>query len=171
MELLEIVKYPNPTLRENCQEISSIDDQIRSLLNKMANTMYDAPGVGLAAPQIGENIRAIVIDVGIDDGANNKLYKLINPKIINQTGEVDSDEGCLSIPGITGVIKRAESVIVSALDENGEELTIEAGGLLSVCLQHEIDHLNGILFIDHMSKLKREMIKKKLKRLEDDFGK
>lgn len=171
MAILKIVKYPSPVLRESCKPITSFDNNLNKLLDSMAETMYNAPGVGLAAPQVGKTIRAIVVDVGKDDqvGEPAKLHKLVNPKIIAQSGKMDSEEGCLSIPGLTGVIQRATEVVINAQDESGKNLELSAGGLLAICLQHEIDHLNGILFIDHMSKLKRELVKKKLKRLEEEY--
>lgn len=171
MAILEIIKYPSPTLRESCKAIDTFDDHLRKLLDDMAETMYDAPGVGLAAPQVGKTIRAIVVNVGEDQQTAEpaKLYKLVNPKILVQSGEVDSEEGCLSIPGLTSVIKRSAEIVISGQNEFGKDLEIAAGGLLAICLQHEIDHLNGVLFIDHMSKLKRELVKKKLRRLEEEY--
>ncbi len=167
MALLDIVLYPDPCLREMCEPVEQVTDEIRKLLDDMADTMYDAPGIGLAGPQVGVNYRVLVVDVGEDPpaGHESSLFKLINPEIVEETGKTDSEEGCLSIPDIRETIKRAETVVVRALNERGEEVTIEADGMLAICLQHEIDHLNGVLFIDHLSKLKLRLIKSKLNKL------
>jgi len=164
---LEIVKYPDSRLREVCAPVEAVDDRLRQLLNNMAETMYDAPGVGLAGPQVGVMSRIIVVDVG---GASenrdtvSRLYKLINPELVSHEGKIDSEEGCLSIPGITETISRYSSVVVEAIDERGKEVSIEAEGFLAIALQHEIDHLDGVLFIDHLSRLKREIVKAKAKK-------
>ena len=167
MAVLEILKYPNAKLREVCPPVDTVDDELRAVLDDMAETMYDAPGVGLAGPQVGVMKRIIVVDVeqriGEEESAS-RLYKLVNPELVDHEGHLDSEEGCLSIPGITETIPRASAVVVSALDEHGKETVIEAEGFLAVALQHEIDHLNGILFIDHLSRLKREMVKAKIKK-------
>lgn len=160
MALLEIVLYPDEGLREVCAPVPSVDDSIRQLLDNMAETMYDAPGIGLAAPQVGVSKRAIVVDVEGD-----QLFKMVNPEIIHTEGQVDSEEGCLSIPDIRERIKRAERIKVKGLDETGAPFELEAEGMLAICLQHEIDHLNGVLFIDYLSRLKKQLIKGKLKRL------
>lgn len=164
MSILELVLYPDPKLKEVSSEIQTIDDEIRELLNNMVETMYDAPGIGLAAPQIGKNIRAIVVDVGEEKGKN--LLKLINPEIIESSGETKTEEGCLSIPGVSEIVTRPSNVTIRALDEHGKQVELSADGLLAVCLQHEIDHLDGILFIDHLSKLKMRMVQGKLKKLK-----
>ena len=170
MALLEIVEFPNAGLKENCKPVEQVTNEIRLLLDNMAETMYDAPGVGLAAPQIGIQKRIIVVDAGPDDPEDEndtgKLYKLINPKIIEKEGQIDSEEGCLSIPGIKETVKRAKRVVVEALDENGEKITIDSDTFLAIVLQHEIDHLNGILFIDHLSRLKQKLVKAKIKKLK-----
>ena len=163
MAELSIVQYPDSRLREECEPIQEITDEVRALLDDMAETMYAAPGIGLAGPQIGDCRRLVVIDVG---EPNKKLYKLINPEIVNETGTVNSEEGCLSIPDVRETIKRAEQVVVQALDENGDNIEIEADGLLALCLQHEIDHLDGVLFIDHLSKLKKQLVRSKLNKLK-----
>jgi len=166
MSILDIVLYPNPVLKEVAQTIKEVNPEIKQLLDDMAETMYDAPGIGLAAPQIGKSIRAVVIDVGFDEeGGERTLYKLVNPEIVARSGEASGEEGCLSIPDVRESVERAERVTVEALDENGQPIKIEADGLLSVCLQHEIDHLDGVLFIDKLSRLKRELIRGKLKKL------
>lgn len=142
MGIRVIVKHPDPILREKSTEVKHITDNTIKLLEDMAETMYDANGVGLAAPQVGINKRIVVIDAG--DG----LIELINPEIISVEGEQIGPEGCLSIPGLTGEVKRAQKCTVKALDRNGNEFIMEGEGLLSRAFQHEIDHLNGILFID-----------------------
>lgn len=172
MAILDLVLYPDPRLREETTRVEEVTPEIQSLLEDMAETMYDAPGIGLAAPQIGSNLRLCVVDVGSpeeegDEDAEPKpnLYKLVNPEIIKKEGEIDSEEGCLSIPTIREKVKRAERVVVKAQNELGEEIEIEADGLFGICLQHEIDHLDGVLFIDYLSKLKNQLIKSKLKKL------
>ena len=166
MPLLEILNYPHPVLRKHASPIARVTDEIRELLDDMAATMYDAPGIGLAAPQVGHSIRAIVIDVDHDEdsGQGKNLIKLINPEIISATGSVESEEGCLSLPGIRDYVARAAAVTVKAIDPDEKEIKIEATDLLAACLQHEIDHLNGVLIIDHFSRLKRELAKAKLKK-------
>jgi peptide deformylase len=169
MPVLEIVEYPDSRLKQECQLVEEVSEETRTLLADMAETMYEAPGVGLAAPQIGILQRIIVVDPGPEDPddeeAKGQLFKLINPEIVESAGKVDSEEGCLSIPGIRETIKRFERVVVEALDENGQEVTIEADGFLAIVLQHEIDHLDGILFIDHLSRLKQKLVKSKIKKL------
>lgn len=166
MAKLEILSVPNPVLREVAKPVERVDDRIRRILSDMAETMYDAPGVGLAAPQVGILERLIVVDIGDrDEGIPGRLYKLINPEIVESSGSLEFEEGCLSIPGIREKVTRPEKVKVRALDEKGEMTEIEADGILSVCLQHEIDHLNGVLFIDRLSRVRRELIKAKLNRL------
>jgi peptide deformylase len=174
MAKLDILIYPDPKLREICAPVEVIDASVLKLLDDMAETMYDAPGIGLAASQVGALIQAIVIDLGDSEDEENprpgKLYKIINPEIIQKQGKVDSEEGCLSIPDIRASIKRAEKVTVKYQDEHGKEQIISADGLMGFCLQHEIDHLNGVLFIDHLSRLKRELLNKQLKQLgKNDF--
>lgn len=165
MALLKIVEYPDPILRKECAEISNIDQNIRKLVEDMSETMYEAPGVGLAAPQIGENIKLIVLDpnAGLEDEPSQFL-SLINPVITACSGKVDSEEGCLSIPGIKETIKRHEKITVTALDLEGKDIKIDADGFLAIVLQHEIDHINGVLFIDHLSRLKQKIVKAKIKK-------
>jgi peptide deformylase len=166
MAKLEILTIPDPRLREVAQPVEKIDDRVRSILSDMAETMYDAPGVGLAAPQVGILERLIVVDIGDrDKGIPGKLYKLINPEISASSGKMEFEEGCLSIPGIREKVSRPEFIKVKALDENGQSIQIEAEGLLSICIQHEIDHLNGVLFIDRLSRVRKELIRSKLNRL------
>lgn len=167
MSLLEIVLYPDPILREKCEPVTEITDEIRALIDDMTQTMYDAPGIGLAASQVGSRHRVIIVDVGDDEetGRRSRLYQIINPEIIETAGSVESEEGCLSIPDIRESVKRSRSITVQGLDPDGKTIKIEAEGLLSICLQHEIDHLDGILFIDRISRLKRELVKSRLKKL------
>lgn len=166
MAILDIRIYPDEVLREVCLPVENITDEIRTLLDNMAETMYDAPGIGLAAPQVGSTHRVIVLDVG-DDPENeqsSRLYKIINPEIVDSHGKTKTEEGCLSIPEMRELVPRAAEVHVKGLDPDGNPLSIEADGLLAICLQHEIDHLNGVLFIDHLSRLKRDLLKAKYKK-------
>ncbi|WP_309121354.1 peptide deformylase [Paenibacillus sp.] len=144
MAIRIIVKHPDPVLREVAKPVPKVTPNIQKLLTDMAETMYDAPGVGLAAPQIGISKRVIVIDVGDDHG----LIEMVNPEIVEAGGEQLGPEGCLSIPGLQGDVRRKDRLKVKGLDRNGNEIVIEADGFLSRAFQHEIDHLNGVLYID-----------------------
>ena len=156
-KLIPIIKVPDPVLREIATPVAEITDGTRQLLDDMAATMYDAPGIGLAAPQINISQRIIVMDCGKDESP--ELFKMINPEIISQSDARSVlEEGCLSIPDQTADVERPAEVEVRYLDENGTSQSLVATGLLAACVQHEIDHLNGILFIDHISRLKRDMI-------------
>lgn len=168
----DIVMFPDPRLKEECDPIESVTDEVRALLDDMAETMYAADGIGLAAPQVGELIRAIVIDLGADEqsGRTPKRYDLINPVLLERSGDTEYDEGCLSIPGIRETVKRSARVVVEALDRNGERYVIDADGLLAICLQHEIDHINGILFLDRIGSAKRELLRPKLRELVDQYA-
>ena len=169
MAIRDIVLYPDARLREVCDPVTEVTHEVLELLDDMAETMYQAPGIGLAAPQVGSRHRALVVDVGDpENGETGRLYKLINPEIVSHEGSCDSEEGCLSIPGLRETITRAETVVVTALSPEGEELKIEADGILAICLQHEIDHLDGVLFIDHLSRLKRELVKSKLRKMSEE---
>lgn len=155
--ILELKKHPNSALRKKAEKVKEIDEEVTVLIDNMLETMYANQGVGLAAPQIGVSKQIVVIDIG--DGP--KIF--INPKILKKKGEEMSEEGCLSVPGTYLKIKRAKEVTVEALNERGEEFTIEATGLLARCLQQEIDHLNGVLILNRLSfwdKLKRKLFKK-----------
>ena len=156
MTILKIVTVPDSILRKKCSPVTSFDKKLKTLLDDMYETMLDAPGVGLAAPQVGVDLNVTVID--IEDGKNR--FNLVNPEIIFREGVQKSSEGCLSIPDFKETIDRAEKVVVKAFDEKGKEFIIEGTGLLSACLQHEIDHLNGILFTDYLSKFKIKYLKK-----------
>ena len=156
-KLIPIIKVPDPILRETAKPVTEITDGIRRLLEDMAATMYDAPGIGLAAPQVNIGQRVIVMDCGKD--AAPELFKMINPEIIRESdARVILEEGCLSIPDQTADVERPAEVEVRYLDEVGEMQSFVAYGLMAACVQHEIDHLNGVLFIDHISRLKRDMI-------------
>ncbi|MDP2700324.1 peptide deformylase [Thalassospira sp.] len=166
MALRDILIIPDPRLKQECEPVAVVDDGVRALLDDMLETMYAAPGIGLAAPQIGVMQRAIVIDVA-DDKEKPQPLKMINPEIIWESEDVATyQEGCLSIPDQYADIERPVEVGVRYLDENGKEQEIEADGLLATCLQHEIDHLDGILFTDYLSALKRNMILKKVQKLQ-----
>ncbi|MCM2999530.1 peptide deformylase [Paenibacillus cellulositrophicus] len=144
MAIRIIVKEPDEVLHKTAKEVKEVTPNVKKLLNDMADTMYDAEGVGLAAPQVGILKRLIVVDVGDEHG----LIKMVNPEIVAKDGEQFGPEGCLSIPGLNGDVRRAEQVTVKGLDENGKEVTITGTGLLARCFQHEIDHLDGVLFTD-----------------------
>lgn len=159
MALLPILRFPDPRLRKVAAPVTNIDDGIRRLAADMAETMYEAPGIGLAATQVDVHQRLIVIDVS---ETKNELLVLINPEIVADEGEQLGEEGCLSVPGIFDKVERAERVTVRYLDLEGKERTLEADGLLAVCIQHEMDHLQGKVFVDHLSQLKQTRIKSKL---------
>ncbi len=162
-----ILIYPDPELKKKSAPVTVINEKIRELVQDMADTMYDAPGVGLAAPQIGIHQRILVIDVSGKDEEPD-LIVAINPVIIHSEGEVYEEEGCLSVIRFAANVRRHESVVVKMLNLEGEEVTCKAEGLLAIALQHEIDHLDGILFIDHLSPLKREMFIKKNRRMLEE---
>ncbi len=162
MSLLEIKKYPDSILKEKAEPVSEFDSKLQKLIDDMIETMYAAPGIGLAANQVGVLKQLIILDVMHD--AKSSLLVLINPEIVCQEGEIDSDEGCLSIPEYTTLVKRAEKVKVSAHDRDGKPVEIEGEGLLARALQHEIDHLNGILFVDRIGRIKKEFFKKRYAR-------
>lgn len=159
MALLPILRFPDPRLKTVAAPVISIDDSIRRLTRDMAETMYEAPGIGLAATQVNVHQQIIVIDAS---ETRDQLLTLINPTLVESDGSQICEEGCLSVPGIYDKVERAEHVVVRYLDLNGKEQTVSATGLLSVCLQHEMDHLNGRVFVDHLSVLKQTRIKSKL---------
>ncbi|MBW2604327.1 MAG: peptide deformylase [Deltaproteobacteria bacterium] len=162
MAILKIVTYPDKFLSQPTQPVENIDGNIQDLIENMAETMYSAPGIGLAAIQVGINKSLLVYDVSVKD-EERSLQALINPRIISRQGSILSeDEGCLSVPDFRADVKRSTAVLVEGVDRNEKPLRIEAEGLLAVVLQHEIDHLNGILFIDRISSLKRGMYKRKI---------
>ncbi|GBD39985.1 Peptide deformylase 1 [bacterium HR37] len=168
MAVLRILTYPDPRLRKKSVPVERIDKQIEKLLDDMAETMYDAPGIGLAAPQVGVNLRVIVVDISPREENSPGLIELVNPEIVLAEGEQIGEEGCLSIPGFVSEVRRKARVVVRGLDRKGKPVEIEGTGLLARAFQHEIDHLDGILFIDRLSRLKRELFKKKLEKV---FGK
>lgn len=159
MALLPILRYPDVRLHKKAAPVDRVDDSIRKLIADMAETMYEAPGIGLAATQVDVHKRIIVIDVSED---KSKLLAFINPEILEQSGEQVCEEGCLSVPGIYEKVTRSERVKVRALDPQGKTFTLEAEGLLAVCVQHEIDHLEGKVFVEHLSQLKQGRIKARL---------
>jgi peptide deformylase len=161
MAILPILKYPEPVLRRVSEPVKNITGETRQLISDLLETMYAAPGVGLAAPQVGVSQRVIVLDVD-HENPGKQVYKLINPVITRADGEVVWEEGCLSVVDFTAEVRRAAEVEVLALDENQKEVKLTADGLFAVALQHEIDHLDGVLFVDHISALKRGMILRKL---------
>ena len=140
----EVVKYGNEVLREKCEPVEEVTDELKQTIAEMIDLMHESNGVGLAAPQVGLTLRFFVYDVGDDKGA----HALINPKIVNKIGVRWDSEGCLSMPGLYGDVLRADKVVVTGLDENGNKVRMKASGLLSTCIQHETDHLDGVLFID-----------------------
>lgn len=166
MALREILVYPDPRLREVAEPVAEVDDEIRSLVEDMAETMYAAPGVGLAANQIGVLKRVFVIDIADEDEPSN-LMVFINPEILDATGTQSYQEGCLSFPGGSEEIKRAERVLVRALDVEGKPFELTAEGLLAVAIQHENDHLNGVLMIDKLGPLKRRRLGQKIKKARE----
>ena len=159
MALLPILRFPDPRLRKVAAPVTNVDDSIRTLAQDMAETMYEAPGIGLAATQVDVHRQVIVIDVSEE---KNQLLVLVNPEIVADEGACVGEEGCLSVPGVYDKVERAERVTVRYLDLDGAPQTLEAEGLLAVCIQHEIDHLQGKVFVDHLSQLKQLRIKNKL---------
>mgnify|MGYP001188274003 CR=1 FL=1 len=160
--LRNIIIEPDPILRKKCEPLEKVDTDTRKLMDDMLETMYAAPGIGLAAVQIGILKRLVVIDISRDEEKKNPIF-LINPEIINQSKKISVyEEGCLSIPGQFAEIERPAECTLKYIDYNGKEKELKADGLLATCVQHEVDHLNGILFIDYLSKLKKDMIIKKL---------
>jgi peptide deformylase len=164
MAILPILTYPHPTLKTEAKPVEAVDDRIQALAEDLVETMYDAPGAGLAAPQVGESCRMIVVETGDADIGPRPLV-VVNPKIIDADGEFIFEEGCLSVLEYTAKVNRAENVVVEGLDVEGQPLRIEASGRLAVVFQHEIDHLDGVLFIDRISRLKRNMYLNKLKKI------
>ena len=167
--MLPILRYPDPRLHKVAEPVAVVDDRIRQLVSDMAETMYDAPGVGLAATQIDVHERVVVIDVS-EEG--NELRVLINPEILWASEERQVyEEGCLSVPGIYDKVERAARIRVRALGRDGEPYELEADGLLAVCVQHEIDHLDGKVFVEYLSRLKQERIRTRLRKQERELSK
>lgn len=163
MALLQILRYPDPRLHKLAEPVREVDEQTRRLVRDMAQTMYAAPGIGLAATQVDVHKQVIVIDIS---EAKDQLLVLINPEILQRRGESEFEEGCLSVPGVFEKVARSERIRVRALDQNGKSFEIEADGLLAVCIQHEMDHLKGRVFVEYLSPLKQQRIVKKLRKAE-----
>jgi len=163
MSVREIKKYPDKVLKEKTQLVTDCSAELDKLIDDMIETMYAAPGVGLAANQVGVSKQVAVIDVSVRD-EKSPLIVLLNPEIVHREGEIEAEEGCLSVPDYTAVLKRAMKVYVKGLDRSGKPVEIEAEGLLARALQHEIDHLNGILFVDRMGRIRKEFFKKRYAR-------
>ncbi len=161
MAVLDILVYPDPRLREIAEPVVRVDDGILALVDDMAETMYQAPGIGLAAIQVNVPQRVIIIDVSKDQ---SELRVFINPQIVAREGNQEIEEGCLSVPEVFAPVQRSESIVVRALNREGERFETRAEGLLSVCIQHEIDHLDGKVFVDYLSRLKQERILKRLQK-------
>ena len=163
MAVLNILRYPDPRLKKRAAPVQAVDDRVRKLVRDMAETMYAAPGVGLAATQVDVHQRVIVIDIA---PTMDNLLVLINPEIVEREGVSTFEEGCLSVPGIYERVERADRIKVRALDANGERFEREADGLLAVCIQHEIDHLEGKMFVEYLSRLKQARIRTKMQKQE-----
>jgi peptide deformylase len=161
MALLPILHYPDPRLHRQAAPVKEVDARIRRLAADMAETMYAAPGIGLAASQVDQHLRLIVIDISED---KSRLQTFINPELLEMSGECEGEEGCLSVPGIYETVKRASHVRVRALGLDGQSFELEADGLLAVCIQHEMDHLDGKVFVEYLSRLKQTRIKSKLQK-------
>ncbi|HSD42934.1 MAG TPA: peptide deformylase [Burkholderiales bacterium] len=163
MAVLSILRYPDPRLEKIAQPVDRVDDSIRQLVRDMAETMYAAPGIGLAATQVDVHKRVIVLDVS---DTRDQLLVLINPEILVREGEQECEEGCLSVPGVYDVVSRAEKVKVRALNRDGQPFELAAEGLLAVCIQHEMDHLEGKVFVEYLSRLKQSRIRAKMQKQE-----
>lgn len=163
MALLPILRYPDPGLRRRAARVQQVDDEIRKLIKDMAETMYAAPGIGLAATQVDVRLRVIVIDVS---EARDELRVFVNPELIAVGGELEQEEGCLSVPGVYEKVRRAAHITVRAWDAEGQPFTLDAEGLLAVCIQHEMDHLEGKVFVEKLSRLKQNRILARLKKQE-----
>ena len=163
MALLPILHYPDPRLNKVAAPVVRVDDRIRKLINDMADTMHAAPGIGLAATQVDVHERVIVIDIS---DTRDELQAFVNPEIVESSGEIECEEGCLSVPGVFEKVRRAERVTVRALNIAGEPFTLETEGLLAVCIQHEIDHLEGKVFVEYLSRLKQHRIAARIRKLE-----
>lgn len=159
MALLDILEFPDPRLRTVAKPVKNVDGRLVKLADDMLQTMYEAPGIGLAASQVNVHKRLIVLDVSEE---KDRPYILINPEIVAREGEIETNEGCLSIPGFYEPVFRSQHIQLNAVNREGEEFTLEATDLLAVCIQHEMDHLEGKLFVDYLSNTKRQLIRKKL---------
>jgi len=159
MAVRDILVYPDERLRQVAEPVEVFDEELRRLIDDMADTMYQAPGIGLAAIQVNVPKRVVVMDLSEQ---RNELREFVNPRVVAKQGSLESEEGCLSVPDVYAPVTRAEQVVVEARDRNGDPFTLEAEGLLAVCIQHEIDHLDGKVFVDYLSRLKRDRIRKRL---------
>jgi peptide deformylase len=165
MANLGITKYGSEVLRKVAEPVEEINDEIKQIASDMLETMYASEGVGIAAPQIGISKRIIIVDVEPSDQSSKPIV-LINPEIVEKDGEMNAEEGCLSVPEVRGDVKRAENVVVEGIDLEGNKIRIEGTGLLARAFQHEIDHINGTLFVDHLSRIKKQLIKNRLHKIE-----
>lgn len=163
MAVLEILKYPHPLLKKRCEKVDRIDGEVKKLIRDMTETMYQANGIGLAACQVGVSRRVIVVDVGPID-PEKESFAMINPEIISEEGEIEHEEGCLSVPDCSEKLKRKEKVLIRGFSPAGKEIEISAEGILAIAIQHEIDHINGVLILDRISRLKREIYRNKLRK-------
>jgi peptide deformylase len=169
MAVREIKIFPDPLLREKSRPVEKFDEDLKTLVRDMVETMYLRDGVGLAAPQVGESLQVVTIDARAGVEEEKKPLVLVNPEIVHREGDIVWNEGCLSFPGIYEEIKRADRVIVNALDLDGVKFTVEGEGLLAVALQHEIDHLNGILIFDYMSFIRKKLVRRELKKRVEEM--
>ena len=167
MAVLEVVLYPDEKLVTVCEPVAKVDAELNQFIDDMFETMYEHEGIGLAAPQVGVLNRVITIDI---EGDKTNQVVLINPEILESSGETGIEEGCLSIPGHRALVPRKEKVKVKALNRQGEEVIYDADGLFAICIQHEIDHLNGVLFVDYISALTRQRIKEKMQKLKKQLA-
>ncbi|RKR71252.1 peptide deformylase [Otariodibacter oris] len=167
MAVLDVLIFPDENLTKMSLPVEKVDDELRTFIDDMFDTMYEQEGIGLAAPQVNVLKRVITIDI---EGDRTNQIVLINPEIIDSSGETGIEEGCLSIPGCRALVPRKEKITVKALNRDGEEFVLEAEDLLAICIQHEIDHLNGVLFVDYVSPLKRQRIKEKLLKLKKQIA-
>jgi peptide deformylase len=170
MAILPVLQFPDPRLRRRAEPVEKITDELRQLAADMLETMYAEPGIGLAAPQIGQSIRLVVLDTEwTDEGAERKPCVFVNPEIVERSGETTWNEGCLSVPDLNAEVARSEQVVLRALDLDGHEVIENASGLRAVCFQHELDHLDGVLFIDRIGALKRNLyVGKRKKALQEE---
>ena len=161
MALLHVLKYPDPRLHKVAAKVERVDDEVRQLIKDMSETMYGAPGIGLAATQVDVHKRIIVIDIS---DTRDQLQVFINPELLEKSGEIEWEEGCLSVPGVYEKVQRAQRIKVQALDAAGKRFTREAEDLLAICIQHEIEHLEGKVFVEHLSRLKQQRVLAKLRK-------
>jgi peptide deformylase len=164
MSAIEIIKFPDPILREKSRPVTDVDGLLQGIIDQMVETLYVVPGLGVAAPQVGKSLSLFVYDMTLKEGEKQKLTVLMNPEIVSREGEEIAEEGCLSIPDYWEKVKRSSRILVKGIDRHGKEIRIEAEGLHARLIQHEIDHLNGVLMLDHLSSLKRNILLRKLKK-------